>query len=246
MWQSGATRADRVDHRFKWPRRQWHQRIPLDRGEHRRRGRTVQAAVLVGSVDLGGPPQAVALHVGQRGELAAREERVPNVGHRPLDARFVLRFSGPRRVDQGAVKRGEFAVGEVDLRVIQVRSRHPGFEVVAHQPRWHPAEELERRDVRGVPRLHRNDFRRATSRRAGHHSAGCCRAGQRSPNRLRQARHVVRPGFGAPRRGVGVRDDPVVLAGLVRPTGIEDGPVVVAPCTTEIVEPHRDQRSHPC
>jgi hypothetical protein len=36
---------------------------PLDRGEHRRRGRTVQAAVLVGSVYLRGPPQAFALHV---------------------------------------------------------------------------------------------------------------------------------------------------------------------------------------
>ena len=84
-------------------------------------------------------------------EVAAGEERVPNVGHRPLDARFVLGFSGPRRVDQGAVERGELAVGQVDLRVIQIRAHHPGLEVVAHQPRRDAAEELERRHMRSVP-----------------------------------------------------------------------------------------------
>ena len=123
-----AVRGDapeRVDHRFERSGRQRYQRVAFDRGEHRRRGLAVQTAVLVASVHLGGPPQRVGLHLGQGGEFAAGEERVPNVGHRPLDPGFVLGFSGPRRVDQGAVERGELAVGQVDLRVIQIRARSP-------------------------------------------------------------------------------------------------------------------------
>ena len=75
--------------------------------------------------------------------------------------------------------------------------------------------------------LHCNHFHRGTPRRQGHGAAWCGRARQRSPDRLRQARHVVRPGLGAPGRGVGVRDDPVVFTGTVRPTGAADGPNVL-------------------
>ena len=39
--------------------------------------------------------------------------------------------------------------------------------------------------------------------------------------------HVVGPGLGTSGGGVGVRDDPVVLTGAVRPTGAADGPNVL-------------------
>lgn len=59
--------------------------------------------------------QQSTLHLGHRLEVAASEELVPNVGHRPLDAWFVLGFVGPSRVDQGAVARSQLRVGQVDL-----------------------------------------------------------------------------------------------------------------------------------
>ena len=46
---------------------------------------------------------------------------------------------------------GQLSVGAVDLRVIQVGFVHPGLEVVTHQPRRHPTEELERRDMASTP-----------------------------------------------------------------------------------------------
>jgi hypothetical protein len=78
-----------------------------------------------------------------------------------------------------------------------------------------------------VRALHRSDFHRAAHRRQGHRGAGRCRTGQRSPNRLRQAGHVARPGVGGPGRGVGVRDDRVVFDSAVRATGVEDGSVIM-------------------
>src|SRR5271168_1248349 len=44
-----------VDDGFNRPGRQRHQYIPLEGGEHRSRGLAIQTAVLVNSVDLGGP-----------------------------------------------------------------------------------------------------------------------------------------------------------------------------------------------
>ncbi len=91
------------------------------------------------------------LHVVEGGELPARPERVADVGHGAFDPRFVLRFPGSGRVDEGAVERGEFGVGAVDLRIVEIGPVDTGFQVVAHQPIREAAEELERGDMGGVP-----------------------------------------------------------------------------------------------
>jgi hypothetical protein len=107
--------------------------------------------MLMNSVDVGGPAQPLVLQVRQGQEVTAGEERVPDVGHGPLDTWFVLRFVGPRRVNQGAVERRQLTIGTVDLRVIQIRADHSGLEVVADQPGRDTPKELERRHMRGIP-----------------------------------------------------------------------------------------------
>ena len=122
--------------------------------------------------DLAAPADRLVLHLRQRGELAAPPERVPHVLHRPFDARFVLRLTGPGRIDERVVVGGEFGVGLVDLRVVEVGPVDTGLQIVRHQPRRDSAEELEGRHMRRAPRClvhfdHRSD--EDVSRACQHH-----------------------------------------------------------------------------
>ena len=80
-----------------------------------------------------------------------RQNRVPNVLHRLLHARFVLRLARPRRVDQRVVVGGQLGVGLVDLRVLQSGPGDTGLQVIRNQPGRDPAEELECRHMRSAP-----------------------------------------------------------------------------------------------
>ena len=88
--------------------------------------------------DVGAPDQRRGAHLGQRGEVPAPPERVPNIGHRAFHLRLVLGLERPRRVDQRAVVRGQLRIRAVDLRVVEVGLVDPGLQVVRHQPRGHP------------------------------------------------------------------------------------------------------------
>jgi hypothetical protein len=79
------------------------------------------------------------------------QPRVPDIGHLPLDAGLVLRFAGPRRVDQDAVVRGELGIGLVQLRVVEVGLFHASLQIVRDQPGRAAAEERERLDMTGLP-----------------------------------------------------------------------------------------------
>ena len=115
------------------------QRLGFGRLEHPQRLAALQRPRIPQPGDLAAPAHRVALHLGQRAELAASPERVPHIGHGSFHPGFVLGFERPRGVDQGAVVGGQLGVGPVDLRVIQVGFVHPGLEVVTHQPRRHPS-----------------------------------------------------------------------------------------------------------
>ena len=131
--------------------RQRLQVLALDGVEHRGRGRPVQRATRPRPGHLAAPAPRLGAHRVQAAELPAPPERVPNIGHRPLDLGLVLGLERPGRVDQGAVVRREFGIRTVDLRVVEVGPVHPGLEVVRDQPSGYPGEERERLHVRGAP-----------------------------------------------------------------------------------------------
>ena len=131
--------------------RQRKQSHGLHRLEHRQRLRAAQRAALPLTCDVRGPEQGLGLHVLQRGECPPTPERVTDIGHGPLDPGLVLRLRSAGRVHQRAVVTGEFGIGLVDLRVIEVRLVHPGLEVVRHKPARDAAEEAEGFRVRERP-----------------------------------------------------------------------------------------------
>jgi len=95
---------------------------------------------------LGGPAQCLVLHLAREAK-SGRRERVPECRVSAARSEFVLRPFWHARGRSERVEPSEFAVGQVDLRVVQIRSGDPGFEVVAHRRPETPAEELERRHM---------------------------------------------------------------------------------------------------
>ena len=132
--------------------RQRQQRRRLDRLEQRQRLRAVQAAVRPGARDRGAPRHRAGLHVDHTAERAAPPERVPDIGHHPLDPRLVAGLLRPRGVDQAAVMLGHLRVRPVQSGVIQVSLDHAGLQVVDDQPVGRRPEVLPGGQVRGHPR----------------------------------------------------------------------------------------------
>lgn len=133
--------------------RQRNQCLRLDRREHRYRRRTIQWPTRPGTGHLPAPFEGRVLHLLQRRPFPATPERVTDIGHRPLDPRFVLWFPTPGRIHQSAVMMRQFGIGPVDLRVIQIRARHPGPQIVGHQTGRDTTEERERLHMRLGPGL---------------------------------------------------------------------------------------------
>ena len=132
--------------------RQRQQRRRLDRLEQRQRLRALQAAVRPGARDRGAPRHRAGLHVDHTAERAAPPERVPDIGHHPLDPRLVAGLLRPRGVDQAAVMLGHLRVRPVQSGVIQVSLDHAGLQVVDDQPVGRRPEVLPGGQVRGHPR----------------------------------------------------------------------------------------------
>jgi hypothetical protein len=98
---------------------------------------------------LAAPAQGVALHDDEGREVVspAGEERVPHVGHGPLDPGLVPGLEDPGWVHEHLVVRGELPEGLVHDRVVEVGLHHAGLQVVRHHPLGCSAEELEGGDM---------------------------------------------------------------------------------------------------
>ncbi len=133
------------------PGRQHHQVLGFGCLEQRQRFGALDRPARPRPGHLDTPHQRPRPGVGQAGEVPPGKVAVPHIRHGPLHARLVLRFPGPRRVDQHAVVMGELVIGPVDLRVVEIRLDHPGLQVVRHQTAGQTTEELSRRHMGGDP-----------------------------------------------------------------------------------------------
>jgi hypothetical protein len=130
-----------------------------------------------------GRPRPVA------GTAAVRPLRCTSyVGHGTFHPGLVLRPAGSGRVHQRVVMRGEFGIGPVDLRVVEVRLVDPGLQVVRDESPRGAAEETEGFDVGLAPGVLIE-----VEDRADEHVPGGCEDHHECPDAVPGARTGVDP-----------------------------------------------------
>jgi hypothetical protein len=95
------------------------------------------------------------VQLGDRGELAVTQGREdPPLGHAHVrfDDRLVPGMSRAGGYDGGAVGRGELQVGAIDDGLVAAGGRDAAAEVIGHDDRGRPAEELDHPHVGADPR----------------------------------------------------------------------------------------------
>jgi hypothetical protein len=135
-----------------WPIRQWPESRRIDREKDAApaafelsEGPVVQPLESLSNGDVG-------FREREEGAVAQGRED-PALGHldSDLDLGLVSRFARAGRDDGAAVVGGKIGIGAVELRLVSMRPIDCRLQVVGNQDRGHPAEELERPDVRGAP-----------------------------------------------------------------------------------------------
>ncbi len=105
--------------------------------------------------DIVSPGKDLSIQVLDRGEGTSREERVPDVPHRPLNRTLFVTSCGLARARREVIVGSEFKQAWIESHRLAISCEDRGFQIVVKAVSRDPAEVLECEHVSAQKVLHR-------------------------------------------------------------------------------------------